>query len=344
MRLFEKSKSMAVFCFISILITCHGHNNCNADTITWPISSTSFPKDLNSDFGPRNFKDSPIHEGIDFLAMKHAEVRAVAYGKVNRIQEEAKALNGYGCNVRIIKDGIYYVYAHLYDVKHLTYPVKVKDKDAVKKGDIIGYADNTGKSSGTHLHLTTFKIINGTVHKLNPLGLDIFNYAAKPPTITKLDVKDEKGSVVSRLNIGNIYVDGKYEILKSIKGLKIEATVEDTEKDLNEVSYSATSTPAMNYSFIYPTSGFKAYTLKDGVMSKKGLPIKVKSGSIIGKKKSTDVFILDWSIAGLKKKDFDLKDNSNSPPVSLEAQRSQRNIIIVCRETATNQNHQFRFQ
>lgn len=328
MRQFDKSKLITVLCF-AIFITCYVHNSYSANSTTWPISGTSFPRDINSDFGPRNFKDSPIHEGIDFNAKDHAEVRAVADGKVNRIQEKKKAPNGYGCNARIIKDGIYYVYAHLYDVKHLTYPVKVKDKDAVKKGDIIGYADNTGKSSGTHLHLTTFKIINSTVHKLNPLGLDIFNYAAKPPTIAKLDVKDEKGSVVSRLNIGNIYVDGKYEILKSIKGLKIEATVEDTEKDLNEVSYSATSTPAMDYSFIYPTSGFKAYTLKDGLMSKKGLPIKVKSGSIIGKEKSTDVFVLDWSIAGLKLKDFDLKDNSNSSPVSLEAQRSQKKLFCL---------------
>ncbi len=85
-----------------------------------------------------------MHEGIDLRADIGTKVRATADGVV---EYAAASGTGYGYLVIISHNfGFSTRYAHLsnYDV--------VKVGQFVKKGDLIGYSGNTGRSTGPHLH------------------------------------------------------------------------------------------------------------------------------------------------------------------------------------------------
>ncbi len=88
----------------------------------------------------------PGHEGIDFRAPTGTNVYAAADGVVYRV--EPQPVGAYGRQVRLRhRAGYRTVYAHLDETL-------VADGDFVKAGQIIGKADNTGNSYGSHLHLT----------------------------------------------------------------------------------------------------------------------------------------------------------------------------------------------
>ena len=83
-----------------------------------------------------------MHEGMDFACDVGTPVYATGDGTVH----SAKWHSGYG-NVIEIHHGFGYVtrYAHLSGFK-------IKAGQKVKRGDLIGYSGNTGKSTGPHLH------------------------------------------------------------------------------------------------------------------------------------------------------------------------------------------------
>lgn len=93
------------------------------------------------------------HNGTDFLAVDKQPVYAATDGKVHRVVSEAER----GIGVEIISRKRYLLVGIVrsYRVKtrywHLDSYV-VAEGQRVKAGDLIGYADNTGLSSGTHLH------------------------------------------------------------------------------------------------------------------------------------------------------------------------------------------------
>lgn len=89
----------------------------------------------------------PGHEGIDFRALPNTKVFACADGEVYEAHTNPKT-HAYGIHVRIRHAGGYRtVYAHL--ARAL-----VSKGQAVKAGQVIGAADSTGASVGSHLHLT----------------------------------------------------------------------------------------------------------------------------------------------------------------------------------------------
>jgi predicted flap endonuclease-1-like 5' DNA nuclease len=96
----------------------------------------------------------PGHEGIDFQAPDGSEIYAVADGTVSdvRLDGDSDKLNKpYGNQVRVRHEGGYEsVYAHLMQAA-------VSTGQPVKAGQLIGLADNTGNSFGTHLHFTVKK-------------------------------------------------------------------------------------------------------------------------------------------------------------------------------------------
>ena len=117
-------------------------------------------KRLASGYGFRSdpFTKKPrMHWGMDFTAPKGTPIYATGDGIVKRADNRA---SGYGKHIRI-DHGFGYVslYAHM-----SKYQVKRGQK--VKRGEIIGYVGNTGRSAGPHLHYEIFK--DG--RKINPLN------------------------------------------------------------------------------------------------------------------------------------------------------------------------------
>ena len=104
------------------------------------------PIDISSEFGLRR---NPFggysyenHQGTDFVGPYGTAIVATAEGTVGR----AEYYGGYG-NTVTVKHGYGYetLYAHMSKIA-------VESGAQVKRGDVLGYLGNTGRSSGPHLH------------------------------------------------------------------------------------------------------------------------------------------------------------------------------------------------
>lgn len=123
-------------------------------------------------------KARKFHSGMDFSAEIGTPVYATGDGKVIRADSRS---SGYGKHIRLDHG---FGYSTLYG--HLSgYNVRVGQK--VKRGDLIGYVGNTGRSSGPHLHYEVH--LDG--EKLNPVNFyygeltpeefsQVINLASKP--------------------------------------------------------------------------------------------------------------------------------------------------------------------
>jgi murein DD-endopeptidase MepM/ murein hydrolase activator NlpD len=123
-----------------------------------PVSN----KDLShiaSGFGYRIdpiYKTPKMHTGLDFASAIGTPIYATANGTVASASFEEK---GYGIHV-IINHG--YGYQTLYG--HMV-RVKAHPGQAVKRGEVIGWVGNTGKSTGPHCHYEVIR--NG--EKIDPV-------------------------------------------------------------------------------------------------------------------------------------------------------------------------------
>lgn len=115
------------------VITCNGNNP---------------PAGYKSLYGPGG------HGAIDLNTRHGQEVYAAQDGTVYQI--DTSEMSGLDVRIESEKHGIRFrhIYEHL-----MGYQVKVGDK--VRVGQLIGWADNTGKSSGNHLHFQ-FSIWDGS--------------------------------------------------------------------------------------------------------------------------------------------------------------------------------------
>lgn len=109
---------------------------------------------IGSYFGYRTdpfYKVTKLHEGIDFTAPIGTEIYATGDGVIKTIEQSR---GGYG-NMILINHGFGYetLYAHMSKLN-------VKAGQKVKRGQIIGFVGNTGKSTSPHLHYEVRK--NGT--------------------------------------------------------------------------------------------------------------------------------------------------------------------------------------
>lgn len=92
----------------------------------------------------------PGHEGLDIRAPMNTNVYACADGEVFKVENNPD-LHPYGKHIRIRHtNGYRTVYAHLIEVL-------VSEGQNVKAKQLIGKADSTGNSTGSHLHLTLKK-------------------------------------------------------------------------------------------------------------------------------------------------------------------------------------------
>jgi murein DD-endopeptidase MepM/ murein hydrolase activator NlpD len=124
-----------------------------------PVSNKDLTR-MASGYGNRMdpvYKTPKFHAGMDFTAPRGTPIYATGDGKV--VQADAKN-RGYGNHVRIDHGyGYLTLYAHM-----SKFNCKVGQK--VKRGDVIGYVGNTGKSVGPHCHYEVRK--NG--NPINPVN------------------------------------------------------------------------------------------------------------------------------------------------------------------------------
>jgi len=110
-----------------------------------PVSNKDL-KRIASGFGYRIdpvYKTTKFHAGLDFAASVGTPIYATANGTV---EVAGNTGNGYGIHV-LINNG--YGYSTLFG--HM-FRVKVRPGQKVKRGEVIGWVGNTGKSTGPHCH------------------------------------------------------------------------------------------------------------------------------------------------------------------------------------------------
>ncbi len=110
-----------------------------------PISNKSLTR-VASGFGYRIdpvYKDRRGHWGLDFTAPMGTPIYATADG---RVKDAGFSTGGFGNHV-VINHG--YGYETLYG--HMV-RVKARVGEMVKRGEVIGYVGNSGKSTGPHCH------------------------------------------------------------------------------------------------------------------------------------------------------------------------------------------------
>jgi murein DD-endopeptidase MepM/ murein hydrolase activator NlpD len=126
-------------------ITIEMWDSINSVPVGSPISSADLVR-ISDKFGWRKhpiLKKWVFHEGTDFAAETGMDIVTTSDGVVERV---IKSKKGYGNRI-VINHGYGYktVYAHLSEMH-------VKTGQSVKRGDLIGYVGNTGRSTGPHLH------------------------------------------------------------------------------------------------------------------------------------------------------------------------------------------------
>lgn len=110
-----------------------------------PVNNKDLTR-IGSYYGTRMdpfYKVKKFHEGVDFTAPVGTEIYTSGDGVVSKA---GRNFGGYGNQV-VIDHGYSYstVYAHLSKIL-------VREGQKVKRGQVIGYVGNTGKSTAPHLH------------------------------------------------------------------------------------------------------------------------------------------------------------------------------------------------
>lgn len=129
-------------------------------------------KRISSYFGHRTdpfYKVRKFHPGIDFSAPSGTPIYATGDGRVELVK---KSHRGYG-NEIIINHGYNYktIYAHMLKFA-------VRRGQYVKRGELIGYVGNTGKSTAPHLHYEirkNGKAVNPIYYFFNDLSPEEFD-------------------------------------------------------------------------------------------------------------------------------------------------------------------------
>lgn len=110
------------------------------------------------------------HKGVDLRAKHGQPIYSASEGYVDSIDADPRS----GLDVRVVtvegSEKYRCIYEHL-----LGYQPKKGDKIAI--GDLIGWADNTGWSSGDHLHFQFEKWTNNSWWAIDPMPFMVKVYA-----------------------------------------------------------------------------------------------------------------------------------------------------------------------
>lgn len=131
------------------------------------------PAGYRSLYGPRG------HLALD-LATGHGQpVYCACEGKVMTIDTNPRS----GLDVRVVSQFQGKIYRHIYE--HLLgYQPKIGD--TIKTGDLIGWADNTGYSSGDHLHFQVEEWKDNGWVAIDPLPIMFETFALQVDVVRRL--------------------------------------------------------------------------------------------------------------------------------------------------------------
>jgi murein DD-endopeptidase MepM/ murein hydrolase activator NlpD len=122
----------------------------NAFRLLWPTDYDVITQPFGVNAAYYRRFGLPGHDGVDMRAPYHTPIYASASGRVYLVYEGG-FYHAYGIHVRIRHSGGFKtVYAHLAQAL-------VEVGDQVEAGQVIGWADSTGNSTASHLHLTLKK-------------------------------------------------------------------------------------------------------------------------------------------------------------------------------------------
>jgi hypothetical protein len=226
-------KKIILICVLILYgFTIHGQDTIPTSYFSNPID---IPLILSGSFG--ELRSNHFHSGLDIKTQQKEGIPifAPADGFVNRIKV---AFYGYGKALYIQHpNGYNTVYAHLqkfagaiedyvksnqyrkesFELELFPDPTLLK----VKKGDLIGYAGNTGSSQAPHLH---FEIRDANSRPMNPLLFGI-------------DIPDTKKPIVNSVMAYPISDDAHIDLSKNKKKLRLILQNDGTYKTEKIIAY-----------------------------------------------------------------------------------------------------------
>jgi len=143
----------------------------------WPVDQSKYRTRVSSAYG---YRDDPVtgdyefHRGQDIAAAAGTPVRATADGRIVQLRKGLQESSRYTLgNFVKIDHGNGYVtyYGHLMNL----HP-RIQRGASVKRGDIVGYVGNTGRTTGYHLHYEIHyrdKDVNPWYHYYNDRWADV---------------------------------------------------------------------------------------------------------------------------------------------------------------------------
>jgi len=133
-------------------------------TLHWPVDSRRINQEFNVNAPFYRPFGLPGHEGLDLYANHGANIYAAAEGDVTKAEMPKNHPYGLQVRIRHTLNGISFetIYAHLSKVY-------VAPGQHVQTGQLLGLANNTGNSFGSHLHFTLK--IDGEVTPGFPAGI-----------------------------------------------------------------------------------------------------------------------------------------------------------------------------
>ncbi len=203
------------FLFLFIIFCLFPQVRGQSDSLRMPLD---IPLYLSGTFG--ELRSNHFHSGIDIKTNNEEglPVYAIEDGFVYRIKISR---GGYGKALYIQhSSGLTSVYGHLkffndkietyikqkqykkqqYEIEVFPYKIELP----VKKGEIIAYTGNTGRSSGPHLH---FEIRNSLEHPLNPMQFGVKVTDTQKPVVKNvylypLDNNSQVNKFAQRVKLG----------------------------------------------------------------------------------------------------------------------------------------------
>lgn len=137
-----------------------------------PIAGAKLTQEYGATkFAQRAYK-TKFHNGIDFAASIGTPVLAADEGTIFAVGNNGRVQYGKYIVIRH-PNGLSTMYAHLSRQS-------VAVGDSVKRGDVIGYAGNTGYSTGPHLHFTVYLSSSVQLKSIGGAGVVPVGYTLDP--------------------------------------------------------------------------------------------------------------------------------------------------------------------